>query len=110
MVLLYMFFGAIILYFVIKYSVRDAIIEAEYNKKDLISNLEIEELLSEIIVKKNEVMMSHDSKEIKDKATTINDETLKVSSSTKSVGEKILLLESYRNEIISLGSKKEVGN
>ena len=54
--------------------------------------------------------MSHDSKEIKDKATTINDETLKVSSSTKSVGEKILLLESYRNEIISLGSKKEVGN
>lgn len=91
MVLLYMILGAIILYFVIKYSVRNAILEAR-----------IEELLEEIMSRKNEIVMFYDSKEMKNKATEINNESLKVSSSSRPVKEKLSLLKDYRNEIISI--------
>lgn len=99
MVLLYMILGAIILYFVIKYSVRNAILEARFKKTDV---FEIEELLEEIMSRKNEIVMFYDSKEMKNKATEINNESLKVSSSSRPVKEKLSLLKDYRNEIISI--------
>lgn len=101
MILLYIILGAIILYFVIKYSVRNAILEADFKKNDKESN-EIEKLLSEIMSKKNEVIMLHDSKEMKHKAIEITNESLKVYSSSMPTKEKADLLESYRDEIISL--------
>lgn len=102
MIFLYIILGAIILYFVIKNAVKNGISEAHFEKDEKKSNHEIEKLLESITSKKNEVVMLHDSKEMKDKAVAINNESLKVSSSSKPVEEKISILESYKNEIVAL--------
>ncbi|WP_411843112.1 hypothetical protein [Salinicoccus sp. HZC-1] len=94
--------AAFIFYFVIKYAVRNAIIEAKVKELDLSFELRVNDLLEKITSIGNEIIINTKSKKFRDRAKEINDNSLKISISDKTDEEKFSLLKHEENEIMTL--------
>lgn len=94
--------AAFIFYFVIKYAVRNAIIEAKVKELELSFELRVNDLLEKITSIGNEIIINTKSKEFRDKAKEINDNSLRISISDKTDEEKLSLLKHEENKILTL--------
>lgn len=94
--------GAFIFYFVIKYAVRNAIIEAKVQETELSLRLSINDLLEKVISMGNDIIINTKSKSLKVQATVLNDECLKISTSEQTDEEKFAQLKSKENEMVFL--------
>lgn len=98
--------AAFIFYFVIKYAVRNAIIEAKVKESDLSLQVRINDLIDKITGIGYEIISKAQSKELKEKAKEINDDCFKISVSDSPDEEKLRQLKIKESEMNLLKSEE----
>ena len=98
-------FAAFVFYFVIKYAVRQAIIEAKVNESDLSVQVRATDLLNKIQNMQYEIAADTKSKEVKLKAKEIYDTSFDILISDSTDEEKYTQLKIKENEMILLQSE-----
>lgn len=96
MIFVYIIFSAILLYFVLKYAIRDGIIESEANKEKLIYEQRNSNLFEEI-----SSIYAQTSKN-RDKAKKIYDQSLDVFTSGQDYEHIFEVLTENKKQILSL--------
>ena len=97
--------AAFIFYFVIKYAVRQAIIEAKVKENELGLQVRINDLIDKITLTGYDIIGSAATKEYKENARAINEDCIKISMSNESDEEKYTQLKIKENEMILLQSE-----
>ena len=97
--------AAFIFYFVIKYAVRNAIIEAKVKEVELSLQVSINELFERITSIGYEIIANTDSKEKKERARFINEDCYRISMSNDLDEEKYTQLKIKENEMNMLRSE-----
>ncbi|WP_394877557.1 hypothetical protein [Mammaliicoccus lentus] len=97
MVFVYIFVSAIALYCALRYGIRDALIEIEANKEDLVYYRKSADLLEEI-----GTIYSSTSKENTDTAKGIYNDSFDVFTSDKNSKDKFDILSENKKKILSL--------
>lgn len=97
--------AAFIFYFVIKYAVRQAIIEAKVKETELSIQVKISDLLEKITGIGYGIIGDTSSKEIKEQVRFINEECFTISMSNEEDEKKYAQLKSKENEMILLKSE-----
>ncbi|MBF0841448.1 hypothetical protein IR128_07010 [Staphylococcus lentus] len=97
MVFVYIFVSAIALYCALRYGIRDALIEIEANKEDLVYYRKSADLLEEI-----GAIYSSTSKENTDTAKGIYNDSFDVFTSDKNSKDKFDILSENKKKILSL--------
>lgn len=105
MVFIYILFAAIISYFVIRYAIRDAIIESKVKEDELSYNQKNDDLVLEIMGLESKISKEDDSEE-KKKAKLIYDNSLIVYYSEKEAKEKFEDLREKKDALVLL--KKDI--
>lgn len=98
-------FAAFVFYFVIKYAVRQAIIEAKVKESELSTRIRANDLFNKIQNTQYEITSATKSKEVKLKAKKIYDESFDILISDSADEEKLRQLKIKENEMILLKSE-----
>lgn len=101
MVFIYILFAAIIFYFVIRYAIRDAVIESKVKEDELSYRQKNDDLVLEIMDLEFKISKEADSEE-KKKVKLIYDNALIVYYSEKEVKEKFEDLREKKDELVLL--------
>ena len=109
--------SAIVFYFVIKYAVRDAIIEAKVKEKPLIKQAKIDDLFEQMTIdwneldntiKKSKNLAKENKKEFLAKLKKIQDEATDLDLQEMDVNEKYTQLLQFQQKLTSLINEVEV--
>lgn len=100
--------AAFIFYFVIKYAVRNAIIEAKVKEAELNLQVSINELFERITSIGYEIIANTDSKEKKEQARFINEDCYRISMSNETNEEKYTQLKIKENEMNMLRNEERI--
>ena len=98
-------FAAFVFYFVIKYAVRQAIIEAKVNESKLSTQVKANDLFNKIQNTKYEITGETKSEEVKLKAKEIYDTSFDILISDSADEEKLRQLKIKKQEMILLKSE-----
>lgn len=98
-------FAAFLFYFVIKYAVRQAIIEAKVNESELSTQVRANDLFNKIQNMQYEITAEAKSKEFKKKSKEIYDDSFGILVSDRPDEEKVRQLKIKENEMILLKSE-----
>ena len=98
-------FAAFVFYFVIKYAVRQAIIEAKVKEPELSTQVRANDLFSKIADLEYEIIADKRYKELKEAAKEIYDDSFDILVSDSPDEEKVRQLKIKENEMILLKSE-----
>lgn len=98
-------FAGFVFYFVIKYAVRQAIIEAKVNESELIFQVQANDVFNRIQNMQYEITADTKCKEVKLKAKEIYDTSFDILISDSADEEKLRQLKIKENEMILLRSE-----
>lgn len=101
MVFVYILFAAIIFYFVIRYAIRDAIIESQVNEVQLSFRQKNDNLILEVIDLESKISRQGNPEE-KEKAKSIYNNSFEVYSSGKELEEVYKDLQADKDELVLL--------
>lgn len=101
-------FAAFVFYFVIKYAVRQALIEAKVNESELSAQVRANNLFNQIQNIQYEITADTSSNEVKLKAKEIYDTSFDVLVSDRADEEKVRQLKIKENEMNMLRSEDRV--
>ena len=99
-------FAAFVFYFVIKYAVRQAIIETKVNESELSVQVRANDLFSKIANLEYEITADKKSKELRKKSKEIYDDSFDILVSDSPDEEKVRQLKIKENEMILLKSEE----
>lgn len=101
-------FAAFVFYFVIKYAVRQALIEAKVNESELSAQVRTNNLFNQIQNIQYEITADTNSNEVKLKAKEIYDTSFDVLVSDMADEEKVRQLKIKENEMNMLRSEDRI--
>lgn len=98
--------AALIFYFVIKYAVREAIIEARVHESELSLQVRINDLIEKITIDAHEMISKTKSKDFREKIKEINNDCSKISISDSTDEEKLRQLILKKSQLAILKGER----